>query len=421
MTLAGGSAMHVEIDISTTDPQNRVFLTWRPVEAVLRLVAAPVGSPDVDVTVSSTTRANGGRLVFADALTHQGQPSFSVTLPAAGAPTTIFVSGEFQTASSAHGDVAVEVRQAGSSQVLGRRPAMVRIRKNANSLTATERDRFLVALASLNGLGNGPYRDFRDMHVAGPPDDEAHGGPGFLPWHRAYLLDFERALQAIDAEVSLPYWRFDQAAPNVFNRSFMGLPDPFGQVQFSAGHPLLSWVAQGNAGIFRGRGIGPQTIAGVLNEAQTLALAGANGNFAGFSRMQGNPHGRAHTSHQGGWIGVPSTAPRDPIFFLLHCNVDRLWAKWQWIASVHDPADPKAFTPSAGFPAGHRLTDQLWPWSGPLQPPRPTTAPGGPLAGSPMTTAPGAQPQIRDMIDYLGTMPGAAHHDFAYDDVPFQI
>ncbi|MGO7133449.1 tyrosinase family protein [Rhizobium leguminosarum] len=413
--------MHVEIKFPRTDPQNRVFLTWRPVETHLRLVNAPAGSPDVTVTVSSTTRANGGRLVFANTLTHQGQPSLAVTLPATGAEIAIFVGGEFQTASSTYGDVAVEVHEATSSQMLGSRPVMVRIRKNANNLASMERDRFLAALASLNGLGNGPYRDFRDMHVAGAPDAEAHGGPGFLPWHRTYLLDFERELQAIDAEVSLPYWRFDQAAPNVFNRSFMGVPNSLGQVQFSAGHALLSWVAQGSAGVVRGRGVGPQTVPALFTEAQTLALAGANGGFSGFRAMQGNPHGLAHTSHQGGWIGIPSTAPRDPIFFLLHCNVDRLWAKWQWIRGIHDPANPKAFTPSAGFPAGHRLADQLWPWCGALQPPRPTTAPGGPLAASPMTAAPGAQPRIRDMIDYLGTMPGAAHHAFGYDDVPFQI
>ena len=201
----------------------------------------------------------------------------------------------------------------------------------------------------------------------------------------------------------------------------MGVSNSLGQVQFSAGHPLLSWVAVGSAGIFRGRGVGPQTVPALFTETQTLAIGGANGGFAGFRVMQGNPHGLAHTSHLSGWITSPPTAPRDPIFFLLHCNVDRLWSKWQWVRKIYDPADPHAFTPNANFPAGHRLADQLWPWCGPLRPPRPTTAPGGTLAASPMTAAPGGKPRIRDMIDYLGTVPGAAQQDFAYDDVPFQI
>lgn len=114
----------------------------------------------------------------------------------------------------------------------------------------------------------------------------------------------------------------------------------------------------------------------------------------------------------------PATAPRDPIFFLLHNNVDRLWAKWQWAAQIHDPADARSFV--TGYPPGHRLADRMWPWVGPLPPPRPTTAPGGPLAVSPMTKAPGASPKVRDMIDYLGTV-GVQHQAFAYDDVPFQI
>ena len=63
---------------------------------------------------------------------------------------------------------------------------------------------------------------------------QAHGAAGFLPWHRAYLLDLERELQAIDPSVALPYWRFDQPAPNLFTRDFLGVSDALGTVQFSA-------------------------------------------------------------------------------------------------------------------------------------------------------------------------------------------
>ena len=411
--------MNVEIRFPAYDAQQRAFLTWRPVEVSLKLISPVPAAGPVPVTISAKSAAGGGRLAFAQTLTHKGTPTLSVTLPATGS-AKIWVGGLFPYASAKYGDVAIEVRDGVSNALLGSHPTMVRIRKDANLLTAAERDRFLSALAALNGGGMGPYKDFRDMHVGGPPDFEAHGGPGFLPWHRAYLLDFERALQAINGEVSLPYWRFDKAAPKLISRSFIGVPNALGWVQFTAGHPLVGWVAFGQPGIQRGPGVGAQTVPALRTEAQTLRTGpNLHPDFASFSVMQGNPHGSAHLSHQGGWIGFPSTAPRDPLFFLLHNNVDRLWAKWQWAAKLHNPSDAKSFVPAGTSGPGHRLGDRLWPWVGPLQPPRPTTAPGGPLAVSPMTAAPGASPRIRDMIDYLGTT-GSAHQAFAYDDVPFQ-
>ncbi|TGE00850.1 tyrosinase family protein [Methylobacterium nonmethylotrophicum] len=387
---------------------------------MLKLVAPSPGPASVNVTVSAKTLASGGSLLFADHLTHAGSPTIDVTLPGNGQEVAIWVGGAFPTASSRYGDVSLVVRDKASGLTLGTQDLMVRIRKDANTLSVAERDRFLAALATLNGAGTGRYNDFRDMHVGGPPDTEAHGGPGFLPWHRSYLLDFERELQAIDPEVTLPYWRFDRAAPNVFTRAFMGVANALNQVQFAAGNPLTGWVASGLPGIDRGRGIGPSTVPSVLGEKQTLALGGtATPSFGSFRTMQGNPHGRAHMSHVAGWITNPTTAPRDPIFFLLHCNVDRLWAKWQWATKIHDPAKPASFA-AGTFPPGHNLPDALWPWCGPLAPPRPTTAPGGGLAQSPMTDAPPASPKVREMIDYLGTRT-PAHHAFAYDDVPFQI
>ena len=71
--------------------------------------------------------------------------------------------------------------------------------------------------------GLGAYQSYRDMHTD-DTNDEAHSRDAFLPWHRAYLLDLERELQAIDPSVTVPYWRFDQPAPRVFSRYLHG-PD----------------------------------------------------------------------------------------------------------------------------------------------------------------------------------------------------
>jgi hypothetical protein len=44
--------------------------------------------------------------------------------------------------------------------------------------------------------------------------------------------------------------------------------------------------------------------------------------------LEGLPHNMIH-AHLGGDMGIPTLSPNDPIFFLHHRNVDRLWVKWQ--------------------------------------------------------------------------------------------
>jgi tyrosinase len=403
--------MKVEIRFpAAADSLDRTFVTWRPIEARLKLVEVPAASPNVPVTLSSTATAGGGRVNFAAFAGAPRTPTLNVMLPANGAEVTVWVGGVHPNASARFGDVAVEARPAAGGAVLGRKELMVRIRKNANLLTPTERDRFLRALATLNGSGAGRFAALRDMHKTAQSLAAAHGAPGFLPWHRVYMLDLERELQAIDGEVALPYWRFDQAAPNLFSRAFIGLPDGAGRVQFVAGHPLLNWVTDGVAGIQRGNVVGPNTVLPLRTEAQTLALGGGPPpTYANFDALESNPHNGAHSRHLSGFIIDPGTAPKDPLFFLLHCNVDRLWAKWQFLFGLHDPANARSFDPASTL-AGHRLNDSMWPWNT-------AGAPGGTLAMSPMTPAPGPSPRIRDMINYLGKG-GAQHLGFAYDDVP---
>jgi tyrosinase len=51
----------------------------------------------------------------------------------------------------------------------------------------------------------------------------------------------------------------------------------------------------------------------------------------------------------------PGTSPNDPVFYLNHCNVDRIWEGWmqRW---------GQLYEPEANAPAvleGHRLNDEL--------------------------------------------------------------
>ena len=142
--------------------------------------------------------------------------------------------------------------------------------------------------------------------------------------------------------------------------------------------------------------------------------------------MEGNPHGTAHRAFTGS-VSAIATAAKDPLFFMLHANVDRLWAKWQWRNRRFDLTDASTFTPlgGAGDPGstrvGHNLQDTMWPWNQVVTTPRPRTAPGGTMAPSPLVRAPGLRPTVGSMVDYQGVLTPGSRLGFDYDDVPFEF
>ena len=318
--------MDVEIQINNSPNANARFLTWAPTRCRIRITnpAGAQGQGQPPIRVSARTTANSGAVVFRSGTTGAFATSLQLRVPVNGNWVSFFAAGQFGRPSVNLNDVQIQARHGNGNQVIGSTPCTVRIRKNAQDLTPGERDRFIAAFAQLNNQGLGRFTDFRDMHtnVSSP---QAHGAPGFLPWHRAYLLDLERELQAIDPSVALHYWRFDQPSPNIFKRDFLGESDNVGTVFFSATNPLQFWVTDGVPGINRRPFFNTNNATGVRTEAQTLALGTT---YPNFRTMEGNPHGSAHTSF-GGSISSINTAAKDPLFFLLHCNVDRLWAKWQ--------------------------------------------------------------------------------------------
>jgi len=399
----------------SADPKVR-YVTWAASPCSIELAAGPgVASPQA-VTLRNKPPSSGGVLVFYSKAGAPGSNTLALTLTP-GIPVSFLLGGKFGKPSIADGDVAIQVMS--GTQVLAEMPLMVRIRKNANTLSAGERDRFVAALAQLNNKGAGHYADFRNIHDEdGLP--EAHGAPGFLPWHRAFILDLERQLQAFDSSVALPYWRFDQKAPALFTADFFGSSDSLGTVHFSPTNPLQFWVTDGIPGIKRRPLFNVATAAAnnVFTEAQTIALGNK---FADFRDLEDNPHGYAHTSFGGSISSVP-TAVKDPLFFLLHANVDRLWAKWQKKLGRFDASVAASFdstSPPGGNRIGHNLPDTMWPWNGVTGGERPPTAPGGPMPGSLSASAPGATPRVEDLLDYRGVIVAGSRQGFDYDDVPF--
>jgi tyrosinase len=239
------------------------------------------------------------------------------------------------------------------------------------------------------------------------------------------MLDLERELQRIDPSVALPYWRFDRPAPKLFTRAFIGAPaDATGFALFNPTNPLRLWMTDGVPGIMRDPDFDVAT-SGAFVSAEAVTV-NSNVSYAQLRPVfEGNPHGAAHVSFSG-WISSVPTAAKDPLFFLLHCNVDRLWAKWQWFQRRFDATKTTHYTftgssTSAGAARiGHNALDTMWPWNGVTVSPRPSTAPRKPFPSTLTATAPAAKPTVGVMLDFQGRGDPGRRLGMDYDDVPYE-
>lgn len=225
-------------------------------------------------------------------------------------------------------------------------------RKNVTRLTVAERLAFTNAVNQLRN--DGVYDAYVEQHRGAM--SHGHGGPAFFPWHREYVRRFEEDLQAIDPSVSIPYWDWTQANLNtagtessIWRDDFMGGPGAATTGDVATG-PFAHWGLRRNS----------FDVFGFPGTGGTIATFMANPNYTRFREIEG-PHGAAHV-WVGGFVGNALIAPRDPVFWLIHANVDRLWA--EWIEQHSLSPGFRAFLPLSGGAPGHNLNDNLWPWNG---------------------------------------------------------
>jgi len=206
----------------------------------------------------------------------------------------------------------------------------MRIRKNINCLSKNELHDLREAFAGIYQLPDSNPSSFAQiagLHGLPLPYYCKHGEPGFLTWHRAYLLELENALRKIRCNVTLPYWNWSTG-------NTTGLPTAFRDPTYqdrngnTVANPLYAGPKPPSigGGMTQRRADIDTTLFGDLaTQAQTAMTATTWGSF--ISQLD-NVHGAIHGRISGD-MGSVSTAGYDPIFYFHHCNVDRLGAIWQ--------------------------------------------------------------------------------------------
>jgi len=151
----------------------------------------------------------------------------------------------------------------------------------------------------------------------------------FLPWHRLYLYYFERILRDAsgDDTLMLPYWNYSDPGGRSIPLGFRWPADSsnalYNPNRNQSQGSFFNGFFQPPLFINRGDPL-------PANRADSGAALGAFG-FDNFSdTLEGGLHGTVHVDvgGQGGDMSGFNTAGLDAIFWLHHCNVDRLWSRW---------------------------------------------------------------------------------------------
>jgi tyrosinase len=145
--------------------------------------------------------------------------------------------------------------------------------------------------------------------------------PFFLPWHRMYLLRFERIIRKLTSQpqFTFPYWNYSASGP-----THGILPAAF-RVSTS---PLF--VQNRRSSVNAGLPIDASSPGALATTALNQCSYNPQGVLQGFCQaLDSGLHGNVHVliGDRNNMGSVPWAA-RDPIFWLHHCYIDRLWASW---------------------------------------------------------------------------------------------
>jgi hypothetical protein len=248
------------------------------------------------------------------------------------------------------------------------------IRRDVASISQAERDLLLDAFLKLDTTKFYPdgvsYWDkqediHKNAHFNGV---DVHAGPAFIPWHRVLVNRLEELIREVHPELSLHYWDWtsDPRAASA-GRAALFTPQFMGGTGNPAGPPFQDFESTEKTDPF-GDGIHdhiwrqvgqvdakPNGTPNLSPDATILAAP----DFVTFNQGVQSAHNIAH-GYIGGSIGDAHFSFHDPFVFLLHSNMDRLWAMWQAQAGHPERFNPATVYGTASIP----VAELVQPWAG---------------------------------------------------------
>lgn len=156
--------------------------------------------------------------------------------------------------------------------------------------------------ANTNAKSASSWAYWTNVHVNYCP----HGIAYFLAWHRGYLYYFEQQLRTVsgDNSLTLPYWNYYQ---------YSTIPAEFTD---PANKPL--YVQRAGTNVYNALTLAP------FDPSVWNFQRGTMNAFE--PQFESAPHNPVHNLI--GNVMTTLQSPNDPIFYLHHANVDRLWHAW---------------------------------------------------------------------------------------------
>ncbi|HEX5610750.1 MAG TPA: P-loop NTPase fold protein [Solirubrobacterales bacterium] len=226
----------------------------------------------------------------------------------------------------------------------------LRVRRSADELSNLDARRLRRAFKAMMQVSDDRgYQHWAGIHGLPMPIHGHHGQLSFLPWHRAYLLNFETALREFESGVTLPWWDWggyasrQRGIPSLYSEFFVeGERNPL----YGAEIPAGEWSdAPEEAPASTTREPNPPEALPTDKEVERLLQIP---DFPTFADQLEMVHNHVHV-----WVGGTNSsvpyASYDPFFWTYQASIDRIWWLWQQAHSEVEPQSEFAEQPLAPF------------------------------------------------------------------------